>query len=109
MTTSASARASDPMVAWLDDADIERARIGGKAASLNRLASLGFRIPPGFCLTTAAFATQLAGLPGGDVLRANPAVLLQPETRGALVAAMIAGPLSPGVATTLAGSLERLL
>ena len=108
MTTSASARASDPMVAWLDDADIERDRIGGKAASLNRLASLGFRIPPGFCLTTDAFAIQLAGLPVGDGLRANPAVLLQPETRSALVAAMIAGPLSPAVATTLAGSLGRL-
>lgn len=108
MTTSASARASDPMVAWFDDADIERDRIGGKAASLNRLASLGFRVPPGFCLTTDAFASQVAGLPGGEVLRTHPAALLQPEIRGALVAAMIAGPLSPAVATTLAGSLGRL-
>ena len=64
MTTSASARASDPLVAWLDDADIERGRIGGKAASLTRLASHGFRIPPGFCLTTDAFAMQAARLPG---------------------------------------------
>jgi len=66
VTTSASARASDPLVAWLDDADIERGRIGGKAASLTRLASHGFRIPPGFCLTTDAFAMQAARLPGGE-------------------------------------------
>jgi len=60
VTTSESARASDPLVAWLDDADIEHDRIGGKAASLTRLASQGFRIPPGFCLTTDAFAVQVA-------------------------------------------------
>ena len=64
MTASASARASNPTVVWLDEADIERDLIGGKAASLNRLASFGFRIPPGFCLTTDAFAIQAASLPG---------------------------------------------
>ena len=108
MTTSASARASDPLVAWLDDADIERDRIGGKAASLTRLASHGFRIPPGFCLTTDAFAVQAAALPGGEKVRSNPAALLDPDTRGTLVEAMIAGPLSPVVAATLAASLQRL-
>ena len=72
MTASASARASNPMVAWLDEADVERGRIGGKAASLNRLASFGFRIPPGFCLTTDAFAVQAASLPGSEVLRRGP-------------------------------------
>ena len=108
MTTSASPRAADPMVAWLDDADIERDRIGGKAASLTRLASQGFRIPPGFCLTTDAFAVQAAALPGGEKVRSNSAALLDPDTRGTLVEAMIAGPLSPAVAATLAASLHRL-
>jgi len=108
VTTSASARASDPLVAWLDDADIERGRIGGKAASLTRLASHGFRIPPGFCLTTDAFAMQSARLPGSEDVRSNPASLLDPETRGGLVEAMLEGPLSPAVAATLAISLQRL-
>ena len=107
MTTPASLRAPDPLVAWLDDADIERDRIGGKAASLTRLAGHGFRIPPGFCLTTDAFAIQAAGLPGSENL-SNPAALLEPETRRSLVEAMIAGPLSPAVAATLAASLQRL-
>ena len=73
------------MVAWLDEADVERGRIGGKAASLNRLASFGFRIPPGFCLTTDAFAIQAASLPGSEVLRADPTALLDGATRSALV------------------------
>jgi rifampicin phosphotransferase len=96
------------MVAWLDDADIERDRIGGKAASLTRLASYGFRIPPGFCLTTDAFAVQAASLPGSEERRSNPAALLDPETRSTLVQAMAAGPLSPMVGASLAASLQQL-
>jgi phosphoenolpyruvate synthase/pyruvate phosphate dikinase len=108
MTASASARTSHPMVAWLDETDVERDRIGGKAASLNRLAALGFRIPPGFCLTTDAFAIQAASLPGSEILRSDPTALHGEETRSALVEAMIAGPMSPEVAAALAGPLERL-
>ena len=96
------------MVAWLDEADVERGRIGGKAASLNRLASFGFRIPPGFCLTTDAFAVQAASLPGSEILAVDPTALLDGATRGAFVEAMSAGPLSPSVAAALAGPLERL-
>ena len=96
------------MVAWLDDTDVERGLIGGKAASLNRLASFGFRIPPGFCLTTNAFAMQAASLPGSELLRSDPAALLDASTRDALIEAMTAGPLSPVVAAALAGPLERL-
>ena len=109
VTTSASARASHPMVAWLDETDVERDRIGGKAASLNRLATFGFRIPPGFCLTTEAFAIQAASLPGSAILRSDPRALLDPSTRAGLVAAMTAGPLSPAVGVGLAGPLERLV
>jgi len=109
VTTSASARASYPMVAWLDETDVERDRIGGKAASLNRLAAFGFRIPPGFCLTTEAFAIQAESLPGSEMLRSDPRALLDPSTRLALVEAMTAGPLATAVADGLAGPLERLV
>ena len=48
----------------------------GKGASLDRLIRLGFRVPPGFCLTIAAFRAQCeslgAGSPGGDP-RTKPA------------------------------------
>lgn len=48
------------LVAWLGDADAGAELLGGKGASLDRLGKLGFRVPPGFCLTTAAFRAQVA-------------------------------------------------
>ncbi|MFQ6032533.1 MAG: PEP/pyruvate-binding domain-containing protein, partial [Candidatus Zixiibacteriota bacterium] len=38
------------------------ALVGGKAANLSTLTEHGFRIPPGFCLTTKAFQDHLASL-----------------------------------------------
>jgi pyruvate,water dikinase len=44
------------LILWLGEpACHERARVGGKAATLSRLAA-AYRVPPGFCLTTAAYA-----------------------------------------------------
>jgi pyruvate,water dikinase len=105
---AASAHASQQLIEWLDGADVDPARVGGKGASLNRLARSGFRIPPGFCLTTDAFAVQAARLPGSDVLRLDPAALLDVPTRTTLVEAMLGTPLSPAVAAALEGPLDRL-
>jgi pyruvate,water dikinase len=96
------------MTEWLDGSDTEPSRLGGKAASLNRLARAGFRIPPGFCLTIDAFETHLAGVPGSEVLRTDPAALFDEPTRCALVAAMIAGPLTASVADALEEPIARL-
>ncbi len=96
------------MVDWLEGADVDVARVGGKAASLIRLAAFGFRIPPGFCLTTNGFERHVATLPGGEVLGTNPTALLDEPTRTALVEAMIRGPLSPLVAEAFRGPLARL-
>jgi pyruvate,water dikinase len=96
------------MVEWLDETEADAGRLGGKAASLARLARSGFRIPPGFCLTTDAFEAQVAGLPGAGVVRADPATLLDEPTRTGLVEAMLRGPLAPGVAEALIGPLARL-
>jgi pyruvate,water dikinase len=69
-------------VAWLGAADGGADALGGKGASLDRLARLGFRVPPGFCVTTAAFRAQLESLPVppeghptnelGDAVASNP-------------------------------------
>jgi phosphoenolpyruvate synthase/pyruvate phosphate dikinase len=49
------------LVLWLGEpACHERARVGGKAATLSRLAA-AYRVPPGFCLTTASYALAQAG------------------------------------------------
>ena len=40
-------------VVWLGDpACHDLSLVGGKAVQLSRLASAGYRVPPGFCLTT---------------------------------------------------------
>lgn len=105
---AATVNASQPLIVWLDGAETDPARVGGKGASLNRLARAGFRIPPGFCLTTDAFAVQAAGLPGSHALRSDPATLLDETRRTALVEAMLEAPLSEVVAAALAPPLDRL-
>ncbi|MEO5703357.1 MAG: PEP/pyruvate-binding domain-containing protein [Candidatus Limnocylindrales bacterium] len=63
-------QAPDELIAWLGGAPDGATRqtteganrgadaLGGKGASLDKLGRLGFRVPPGFCLTTAAFRSQ---------------------------------------------------
>ena len=41
-------------------------RVGGKGANLGALTSAGVPVPPGFCVTTAAFDEFLRALPGLD-------------------------------------------
>lgn len=42
--------------------------VGGKGANLGEMAAAGFPIPPGFCLTTAAFRRFVAACPQADAL-----------------------------------------
>ena len=52
-------------IVWLEQAICqELQRVGGKVANLSRLAA-DYRVPPGFCLTTAAYGTW-AEVGGGD-------------------------------------------
>ena len=44
-----------PLVMALDDPGAAPAVVGGKGASLVRLARAGFRVPPGFHVTTSAY------------------------------------------------------
>ena len=41
------------LVLALDDPGAVTGTVGGKGASLGRLARAGFRVPPGFCVTTS--------------------------------------------------------
>lgn len=50
-------------------------RVGGKGANLGEMARAGFPVPPGFCLTTAAFHAFIARCPtAGDLYAALDAV-----------------------------------
>src|SRR6266566_6694093 len=44
-----------PLVLALDDASATLERVGGKGASLARMAAAGLPVPPGFHVTTAAY------------------------------------------------------
>ena len=45
--------------------------VGGKGANLGEMTQAGFPIPPGFCLTTAAFQQFMAAYPQADALYVN--------------------------------------
>jgi rifampicin phosphotransferase len=49
-----------PLVVALGDASPDDPLLGGKASSLNRLAQLGRPIPPGFCISAAAYRAWVA-------------------------------------------------
>ena len=57
-----------PLVMTLDDAGAVPEVVGGKGASLARLARAGFRVPPGFHVTTSAYLDFLAGGGVGEEL-----------------------------------------
>src|SRR5438034_5913933 len=44
-----------PLVLALDDASATLSQVGGKGASLARMAASGLPVPPGFHITTAAY------------------------------------------------------
>ena len=62
------------MVEWLGEASAGDEALGGKGASLDRLIRLGYRVPPGFCVTTAAFR---AGTDAAEPLDAELADALE--------------------------------
>ena len=59
-------------VAWLGEGQADAADLGGKGGSLDRLARLGFQVPPGFCVTTSAFRAQLTSLPAREEVAGHP-------------------------------------
>jgi Phosphoenolpyruvate synthase/pyruvate phosphate dikinase len=74
------ARAEDDLIAWLGQASGGTEMLGGKGASLDRLGKLGFRVPPGFCLTTGAFREQMAtGTSPAELATALLAVAVENE------------------------------
>ena len=73
-------------ILWLGEAQChDHTLVGGKAAQLSRLAA-GYRVPPGFCLTSTAFAGAYANGHAGKGIGNQP-VALPPSLFGKLTAA----------------------
>lgn len=69
-------------IAWMNDGKLAREQVGGKGAALSELASAGFDIPLGFCVTADAYrhfveATGLATRSQELLAKVDPA---QPST-----------------------------
>lgn len=109
--TAASAKPAlePPYVVWLDDVETDVTRVGGKAASLMWLARTGFRIPPGFVLTTDAYAAHVATIDGGAATLADPARLADAPTRSALVETLLRVPLDGDIAAAIQPALDHLV
>jgi phosphoenolpyruvate synthase/pyruvate phosphate dikinase len=109
---TASGTESGRFVAWLGAPDTAGAggqALGGKAASLNRLARLGFTVPPAFCLTTEAFRTHLAAIPEHDVVVAAIEQLPDEEARTSLVRLVGTSAMPAAISKALSEAIGRLL
>jgi rifampicin phosphotransferase len=105
---NASATASPGPIEWLGSLRASPEAVGGKAASLDRLVRLGFLVPPGFCLTTAAFSAHIASIsdcsPLADALAALP-----DEAARTAVVDLVRGTPAPGaICDALRAALAEL-
>jgi phosphoenolpyruvate synthase/pyruvate phosphate dikinase len=108
MPTQASATTRQPYVVALGAAPIGDPGLGGKAASLDRLARSGYPIPPGFCLTAAAYRALLAAVDDPAALADAIAALPDDEARLAIVHQLEATPMPGEVGAALAVALSDL-
>ena len=105
---NASVSASPGPIEWLGELRGSPGSVGGKAASLDRLARLGFLVPPGFCLTTSAFAAHIAAVSDREPL-AEALAALPDENARAIVVDLIRESAAPAsICAALAEALEAL-
>ncbi len=103
-----------PLVLALDDPGAAPGIVGGKGASLARLARAGFRVPPGFHVTTSAYLDFIGR--GGlreQVLAAMSAVDVSDAATFGAAAARVgelfaAQPVPAPTAAAIAGAYARL-
>ena len=105
---NASVTASPGPIEWLGSVRGSVEGIGGKAASLDRLARLGFLVPPGFCVTTSAFDAHLSGVADQAPLRDALAALPAEAARTAVVDLVRETPAPASVCAAIQAALGRL-
>jgi pyruvate,water dikinase len=102
------------LVAPFDEVDrTSLALVGGKGANLGELARAGFPVPPGFCVTTAAYERAAAGAALAPVLAAlDDAASLSPERLSSLAAqarsALLAAPIPSEVEASIRAAYATL-
>ena len=79
--------------------------VGGKGANLGELLRAGVRVPPGFVVTTDAYAHAVAALPESVALPVGDAVSVEPAELGRLLRAT---PVASAVADAIAAGYRAL-
>jgi rifampicin phosphotransferase len=105
---NASVTASRDPIQWLGEIQCSLDAVGGKAASLDRLARLGFLVPPGFCLTTSAFAAHVGAIADSQPLSDALAALPDEAARSTVVGLVRDTPAPPQICDALRTALGRL-
>ena len=105
---NASVTASPDPIQWLGEIQGSLDAVGGKAASLDRLARFGFLVPPGFCLTTSAFAAHLGAVANTQPLDDALAALPDEAARSTVVSLVRDTPTPPQICDALTRALSRL-
>jgi phosphoenolpyruvate synthase/pyruvate phosphate dikinase len=100
--------ASPGPIEWLGELRGDIDAVGGKAASLDRLARLGFLVPRGFCLTTSAFAAHVAAIAERAPFNEALAALPDEGARTTVVDLIRATPAPPLVCEALRVALATL-
>ena len=112
MPTPASVAAGERLTVALGEARPDDRSLGGKGASLDRLARLGRPIPPGFCVTAASYRAWLASVADRGALGAAVTRLPDPAARDEIVAQLSAAatpdPVRDAVATALRALTREL-
>ncbi|MGH2407765.1 MAG: PEP/pyruvate-binding domain-containing protein [Candidatus Limnocylindrales bacterium] len=96
-------------IARLGDASADPAVLGGKGASLQRLAAAGFDVPPGFCVTAEAFRAHLAAPDRATRAAAAAARLPEDAARRELVALVTDEPLPLELRVALDAAIAQLV
>src|SRR5262249_45552714 len=106
---SAQTEAPEPLVldlAVLDGSGLPR--VGGKAANLGEMIRAGLPVPPGFCVTTRAYAQVAAAVSiDFDAFASRDPEALK-RAAGRAREALLAAPIPAAVAREIAGAYGRL-
>jgi pyruvate,water dikinase len=108
-------RGEHPLVLALDTLDrTQLSLVGGKAAQVGELIHAGFTVPPGFCITTAAYG-QMSRLAELDSLlshlRALPptAIAQQAELAQTVRSAILRAPVPSHITAAIADAYQKLV
>ncbi len=96
------------MIHWFGEGSSHPSSLGGKGSGLDRLARLGFPVPPGFCLTTTAYHRYLSVHTLGPRIEELSSRLPDESARQELAALAHTFEFPPDLAETIRMGLETL-